>query len=161
MRRWKNAVAVATTLGLLALSVYPFVKCQSLQQPPAETENRIPLLRRLVDEHEQESARAAANYHPKTRARIDDVTITVADLLRQLPGVVQVQVAVPAGDGFGCQGIDSFMGKGLANGFVRYSQLLPDLPIALPILPELLGQLPSPHLPPLPRMLGLTGRPTA
>jgi hypothetical protein len=58
--------------------------------------DRIPELTKLVSDQAEESARAVATYHPKTAARIDDLDTPVVELLRQLPGVSQVEVGVQA-----------------------------------------------------------------
>jgi hypothetical protein len=97
MPSWKNALAVAAILGPVALAVYFVVSRPSARHPPAEAENRIPLLKKLVDEQDQQSAQAIATYQPKTQARIDDLDISVVDLLRQLPGVLQVEAGVQTG----------------------------------------------------------------
>lgn len=47
-------------------------------------------------DQEAQSAQAVANYLPETKARIDDLTLSAVDLLRQLPCVVQVEVGVQA-----------------------------------------------------------------
>jgi hypothetical protein len=49
-----------------------------------------------VDEQERESAQAVAKYQPKNLDRIDDLGISAVDLLRHLPGVVQVEITVIA-----------------------------------------------------------------
>lgn len=60
----------------------------------ATSEDRIPTLKQQIAEQEEESAQAVADYAPATRTQIDDLHSPVVDLLRQLPGVVQVEVAV-------------------------------------------------------------------
>jgi hypothetical protein len=72
------------------------VNRQNSQRPPFKTDNRIPKLKKLVADQEAESAQAVVKYHPKNQARIDDLGISAADLLRQLPGVVQVDITVSA-----------------------------------------------------------------
>src|ERR1043165_3629274 len=92
MRAWRNAVAVITIIGLVVFAgVYLFI---NRQQSPAKIENRIPLLRKLVAEQQQESAQAVTKYLPKNEARINDLGISVAELLRQLPAVVPIEVGV-------------------------------------------------------------------
>ena len=68
----------------------------SLPTPGLKHKDRIPKLTKAVAEQEEESAQAVANYQPKTEARIDALDISVVDLLRQVPGVVQVEVGVRA-----------------------------------------------------------------
>jgi len=91
MRR-KGAVLV-TAVGVLAAGLVLYFHRNNAPQPPAKIDDRIPLLTKLVAEQEVESAEAVANYCPKTPARIDDLTASAADLLRQLPGAVQVEVS--------------------------------------------------------------------
>lgn len=58
--------------------------------------NRIPKLKKQIAEQEVESDQAVAKYLPITKTRIDDLDSPVVDLLRKLPGVVQVDVSVTA-----------------------------------------------------------------
>ena len=96
MPQWKKALAVTIVVSLVALAAYIFVNRQAARQPPAKSENRVPMLKELVDAQELESAWAVSNYHPKTPSRVDDLDISVVDLLGQLPGVVRVECRVPA-----------------------------------------------------------------
>ena len=64
--------------------------------PSGPTEDRIPKLKQQIAEQEVESAKAVAGYAPASKVRIDDLGSPVADLLRRLPGVVQVDVSVAA-----------------------------------------------------------------
>jgi uncharacterized lipoprotein YajG len=59
---------------------------------PFKNENRIRQLTNLVADQDQRSGQAVANYRPRNQPRLDDLDIDAADLLRQLPGVVQVEV---------------------------------------------------------------------
>ena len=61
---------------------------------PAKIENRIPKLKQQIADQEVESAQAVAKYAPQSPTRIDDLASPVVDLLRQLPGVVRVEVGV-------------------------------------------------------------------
>ena len=94
MRRGTAVLALAFLAGSVALAVWLYGNRQPRQQRPIV--DRRPDLRKLVAEQEAESAQAVANYRPKTQARIDDLDIAVVDLLRQLPGVVQVEAGVQA-----------------------------------------------------------------
>ncbi len=68
-----------------------------LRTPPATTTaDRRPALLRLVQHQEALSAQALARYHPHPSARLDNLANPVEPLLRQLPGVVGVDVAVRA-----------------------------------------------------------------
>jgi hypothetical protein len=62
----------------------------------AEPKDRILSLKKAVANQKEVSAQSVAAYQPKSAARIDDLHISAADLLRQLPGVVQVEVSVTA-----------------------------------------------------------------
>lgn len=61
---------------------------------PITTEDRIPKLKKQIAEQEIESSEAVAKYTPTIKTRVDDLDAPVVDLLRQLPGVVQVEVGV-------------------------------------------------------------------
>lgn len=61
---------------------------------PVTTEDRIPKLKKQIAEQEEESAQAVAKYAPAIKTRIDDLDSPVVDLLRGLPGIVQVEVGV-------------------------------------------------------------------
>lgn len=68
----------------------------SVAPPPSPTisDDLISKLKRQITDQEIESARAAANYAPLVKIQIDDLKSPVADLLRSLPGVVQVEALV-------------------------------------------------------------------
>jgi hypothetical protein len=84
--------------GLIVLLVGIGFVYVSNQKPapsnPTSTEDRRPKLKELVTRQEQESAQAVAAYLPKNKTRVDDLDSQVAELLRHLPGVVEVEVAV-------------------------------------------------------------------
>lgn len=96
MRRGAALPVLAMLAGFVAL-VWLSGNRQSSSPPSANDEDRIPKLTKLVADQEKESAQAVADYQPKAQARIDDLDISVDDLLRQLPGVVQVEVGVRPG----------------------------------------------------------------
>jgi hypothetical protein len=56
--------------------------------------DRIPKLKKQVADQEAESELAVINYVPKVNFRIDDLGSPAVDLLRNLPGVVQVEAGV-------------------------------------------------------------------
>jgi len=73
------------------------IEPESATQPSITTgQDQIADLKRQIAEQEIESAEAVANYLPTIKAQIDDLGSPVADLLRHLPGVVQVDVGVRA-----------------------------------------------------------------
>jgi hypothetical protein len=62
------------------------------ESQPAE--GRLSRLQAEVERHREASAKAAADYAPKVKGRLDDLAAPAADLLRQLPGVVEVEALV-------------------------------------------------------------------
>jgi hypothetical protein len=96
----RRAVPIlVVVIGIVALALFwPKGNSGSNTPPPAPAtiENRIPKLKKQIAEQEIEAAKAVANYHPANKTRIDDLDAQVVDLLRQLPGVVHVEVAVAA-----------------------------------------------------------------
>src|SRR5262245_40050798 len=94
MRRGTALPVIALPAGYVAL-VWLSGNRQSTS-PPAKQEDHIPKLTKLVAEQEEECAQAVAEYRLKTPPRIDDIDISVVDLLRQLPGVAQLEVSVQA-----------------------------------------------------------------
>jgi hypothetical protein len=93
----RPVTAGASLLGLVALAVLAFYLL--FKKPPplgGISENRLTRLRAMVEQQEKESVEATASYAPKVTARLDDLTASVESILRQLPGVVQVEVAVQA-----------------------------------------------------------------
>jgi hypothetical protein len=57
--------------------------------------NRILEFRRLVAEEEGRPAKVVADYTPSTLGRIDDLSVPATDLMRQLPGVVEIESPPP------------------------------------------------------------------
>jgi len=95
MRR--KGVVLAGLFVLLVGGVFLYVNYQkTAPSHPATTEDRRPKLKQLVAEQEKESVQSVANYLPSNKTRVDDLDSQVADLLRQLPGVVEIEVAVAA-----------------------------------------------------------------
>jgi hypothetical protein len=92
MRR-RRLTAGASVLGLLALAA---LATHFFRKPSPQTTSRLPVLRNLVEQQENESAAALAAYTPKVRARLDDLAAPAGEILRQLPGVVKVEVGVQA-----------------------------------------------------------------
>jgi hypothetical protein len=98
MRRKRLATAGASFLGILALAVLGshFIRTSLSEMNGGTTASRLPELRKLVEQQERESAEATTAYTPKTTARLDDLTASAELVLRQLPGVVSVEVNVRA-----------------------------------------------------------------
>src|SRR5437868_868261 len=98
----RRAVPIlVVVIGIIALAFFwPKGNSGSNTPPPdaapATIENRIPKLKKQIAEQEVESAQALAKYIPTSKTRIDDLNSPVVDLLRQLPGVVRVDVGVAA-----------------------------------------------------------------
>ncbi|MBI2806080.1 MAG: hypothetical protein HYX68_13955 [Planctomycetes bacterium] len=95
MRRVGSIALGLMTVGLVALAIYIYTTRHRPSQQPT-TEDRRPKLRKLVADQEAESAQALTNYKPKITARLDDLSAHVDDLLRAVPGVIQVEVLVKA-----------------------------------------------------------------
>ena len=89
MRRTHPIVILVILAGLGAATAW-LSATQNRPQPTRE--DRIPALTKLVAEQEQESALAVMEYRPRCRASIDDLSLPVVDLLRQLPGVAEVEL---------------------------------------------------------------------
>jgi hypothetical protein len=89
----RKGAILAGLVALLAGAVFVYVNSLS---PAAKIEDRVQKLKKLIAEQEAESAHAVAEYTPKTQARIDDLDAHVDDLLRHLPGVAQVELALAA-----------------------------------------------------------------
>src|ERR1035438_2517453 len=97
----RRVVAIlVVVVGIVALAFWPKGNSGSNTPPPdaalATIENRIPKLKMQIAEQEKESAQAVVKYASTTKPRIDDLGLPVVDLLRQLPGVVGVDVGVAA-----------------------------------------------------------------
>ena len=93
MRR-KGLVLAGLIVLLVGIGFVYVSKQKPTPSRPASTEDRRHKLKELVARQEKESAQAVASYLPKNKTRVDDLDSPVADLLRQLPGVVEVEVAV-------------------------------------------------------------------
>src|SRR5437870_4383485 len=85
--------AFVLTLGLLAAAVLFFVFRQKDAPDLSNVKDRIRELKRSV---EKESANAEITYNPKMKGQIDGLDVSVQEILRQLPAVVQVEVLVSA-----------------------------------------------------------------
>lgn len=77
-------------LGAVALAFY--LKGNSRTATPAAIQNRIPTLQKRLADWKKEIERAVAAYSPKANSQIDDLSAPAAEILRGLPGVVQVEV---------------------------------------------------------------------
>jgi hypothetical protein len=104
--RYAKWAGLAGLAGVVALAVWLLVWPGSQppqQQPdgPAPIKTRIPELTALAAEVQAEAEAAAANYTPKLVGNVADLSLPAADILKQLPGVEQVEtlvaVAKPAG----------------------------------------------------------------
>jgi hypothetical protein len=79
---------------LLLLALLTLAGCSQAPQPSTSTEGRVKQLEEQV-EHERRAS-GTAGYAPKVVGDLDDLGVPVADLLKQLPGVVGVEVLVAA-----------------------------------------------------------------
>jgi len=95
MHRRSAVRVVVILIGSVALVIYLNRTSQPQRQQQTIVDRR-PELRKLVAMQEAESAQAITNYQPKTTARIDDLNIPATEILRPLPGVVQVEVCLKA-----------------------------------------------------------------
>lgn len=95
MRRGVTALLVLVLIGAAAWVAYQYWsgKNQQSHQPVID---RRPELRKQIVEQEAESAQAVAKYRPSTTAQITELDIPAADILRGLPGVIQVEVLAKA-----------------------------------------------------------------
>lgn len=95
---WHRIVAIAILVGvpLVPLGIWLYLSNQPSPPPPPKVETRIDKLKKIVADQEQESAKVFSDYRPTTRAQIDDLTASAEDIIRQLPGVAHVDVAVRA-----------------------------------------------------------------
>ena len=83
------------TIGLMLLIAFTGCSRPTPPASPALTEEDVvEALQRQVAEQEVASAQAVANYVSKITTQFDDLDSPVDELLRQLPGVVQVEVLV-------------------------------------------------------------------
>jgi hypothetical protein len=97
MRRRRLATAAVWFLGLLTLAVLASYFLHTTPPTPDRTsQNRLPELRRMVEEQEKESAEATTAYMPTTTTRLGDLTASPEPVLQNLPGVVHFEVAVQA-----------------------------------------------------------------
>jgi hypothetical protein len=85
MTRLLSFLALATLAGAAGCS-------RGDEGRPAQ--GRLGRLEGQVERQREASANAVADYAPKVPGRLDDLTAPVADLLRELPGVVQVEALV-------------------------------------------------------------------
>lgn len=81
-------------LGVALILVLAFVVYLSRNRPTKPIVDRRQELRTLVAEQEAASAQAAAKYQPTTTSPIDDLSSSAVEILRGLPGVVQVDASV-------------------------------------------------------------------
>jgi len=69
---------------------------EQVSSPPASLPDRVPALRAAVAAQAKEAAQTVSSYRPFSNARIDDLQAPVNELLRGLPGVVEVEAKVRA-----------------------------------------------------------------
>ncbi len=98
MRRAGPVLVIVCVAAAVALAFWLRGNSGSPSSPstPVTTKDRIQKLKKQIAEQEAESTQAVADYAPASKVRIDDHNSSVADLLRQLPGVVHVEGGVAA-----------------------------------------------------------------
>lgn len=93
----KRSTALLLLIGFGCLAIYLWLRSEkSTDLLPKEIVVRIPDLKRQVEEEQKRATKAVADYRPKTPGRIDDLATPAAELLRQLPGVVEVEATTPS-----------------------------------------------------------------
>jgi hypothetical protein len=70
--------------------------CSEKRPRPTVLEPRLARLERQAAEQREATDAAVRSYAPRAKDRLDDLTAPAADLLRQLPGVAEVEVLVGA-----------------------------------------------------------------
>jgi hypothetical protein len=96
MRRAVPILVIVFTAAALTIWLKGNPGSPTSSPPSIPTVDRIPNLKKQIAEQDAESALAVAKYAPATKPRIDDLGSPVVELLRSLPGVVQVEVGVVA-----------------------------------------------------------------
>jgi hypothetical protein len=94
-RKGVSAVVVAC-IGAAAVAAVYWLRPGSVPTPPDEIGTAVPELKRQVEQEEGRAKKVVADYNPAAPGRIDDLATPVAELLRQLPGVVEVEASAPA-----------------------------------------------------------------
>ena len=92
----KAAAILVVVIGAVALALFLKGNSRTSTPTPSNIENRIPKLKQRLAELEKEIEQAVASYSPKSKARIDDLAASADEILRGLPGVVQVEFLVKA-----------------------------------------------------------------
>jgi hypothetical protein len=85
LSRLFSFLAIATLAGTAGCS-------RGDESHPAE--GRLSRLQGEVERQKKASAKAVADYASKVRGQLDDLTVPAVDLLRQLPGVVEMETLV-------------------------------------------------------------------
>jgi len=83
-----------TRLAIASLVVVAIACSKNKDEPPTQTEERIHQLEQQVEQEKLTTQAAVESYVPKLQGRIDDLAAPAADILRQLPGVADVEVLV-------------------------------------------------------------------
>ena len=83
--RWRVALVAVLAAG-----------CSSGKPTPKASADRIKALEAQVEAQRVSSEKALADYRPKVQGRLENVGGAAPVLLRQLPGVAQVEVLVAA-----------------------------------------------------------------
>jgi hypothetical protein len=86
------AIMVASLVYFTSPGPRDFRLFKDLPDSPTPNPTNIPALAALAEQADEETQKAVANYTPKLSAKLDDLSITAADLLKELPGVEKVEV---------------------------------------------------------------------
>jgi len=88
--------SLVLAIGAAAIVFLRKPPTEQVSTPTSNLPDRIPTLRAAIAAQDKESAEAVSSYHPKSNARIDELQAAVDELLRRLPGVVDVETKVRA-----------------------------------------------------------------
>ena len=93
----RKAVGIlVVVIGAVALAFFLKGNSRTATPTPTAIENRIPKLQKRLADRKKEIEGAVDAYSPKANSRIDDLSVPAAEILRGLPGVVQVEMLVKA-----------------------------------------------------------------
>lgn len=83
-------------IGITAITFLRKPVAEPVSRPTPDRPDRLPTLRAIAGDQEKEAAKSVATYRPRSNARVDYLQSSADDLLRGLPGVVDVEAMVRA-----------------------------------------------------------------